>query len=390
MMKEFDYFLPTKLHFGPGKIALIGEIAKKYGKKAIIVTGKNSSKQIGVLDKVTNSLKENNIDYVIFNKIEPNPRTTTIEEGGNLAKKEKCDLVIGLGGGSPMDACKGVAVIAQNGGTCMDYVKASTPPTKALPIICITTTAGTGSEADRYAVVTNTEIKGKPVFGFECMLPVESIIDPEPMVHMIPRVTASVGIDVFFHAIESYVSKHATPVSEMFSEKAIEMVAQSLHTAYTNGTNLEARYKMAIANTLAGIAIDMAGTGLIHAMAHAVGGRYDCAHGEALASVSIGIIKHNFTFEREKYIKMANLMGNHIANDDPNALKKVIQTLKDFYEPLGLNIDITKLGANPSDIKQLTETTFSTMRICVDINPGTITKDQVEKIFEVSMKVAVV
>lgn len=389
MIKDFEYFMPAKLHFGPGKINSIGDIASKYGSKAIIVTGQSSSKTNGSLDKVTKSLSSKGIQYIIFDKIEPNPRTTTIDEAGELAKKENCDLVIGLGGGSPMDACKVVALLAKNNCKTWDFVGTCTPPTEALPIICITTTSGTGSEADCYSVVTNPETGEKPGFGFECTMPVESIIDPELSVTVPQRVTASVGIDVFFHAIEAYTSQTANAISDMFAEKAVEIVYNNLYQAYTNGNDLNARYNMAIANTIAGIAIQNAGTGLIHAMAHPISGHYDAYHGEALASVSIAIIKYNFAAEPAKYIKIANIMGANISNNDPNALEKVIKTIRSFYQTLGLNIDISELGVEESKINILTEDTFKTMSFCVMNNAKEPDKNTVKNLYYDSLKVTV-
>lgn len=389
MEKDFQYYMPTKLHFGPGTINKTGEIAKKYGKKALIVTGKSSSKKIGALDKVIDSLKKEGIESIVFNKIEPNPRSTTMDEGGEIARKENCDIIIGLGGGSPMDACKVIALIAKDGRKAWDYVGTDNPPTQALPIICITTTSGTGSEADTFAVITNPVTKEKPGIGFECMFPSESIIDPELCVHVPPRVTASVGIDVFFHAIEAYTSRIATPISDMYAEKAIELVANNLHKAYKNPDDIESRGNMALANTLGGIAIQLAGTGLIHAMAHPISGHYDCAHGEALTSLSIAIIKHNFSSAKAKYIKMANLMGGNISIEDPDAINKIVNTLLDFYQPLGLNMDVTELGLKESDIETLTDDTFNTMQFCVDINAADTNKNDVIRIYKESIKTKV-
>ncbi len=389
MQKGFQHFLPTKFHFGAGKINSIGKIAKKYGKKAIIVTGKSSARKIGALAKVTEALKAEDIGYVIFDKIEPNPRSTTMDEGGTLAKKENCDVVIAIGGGSPMDSSKVIALIAKDGRKAWDYIGTNNPPTEALPVLCITTTSGTGSEANTYAVITNPETNEKPGFGFECMFPKESIIDPELSMHTPARITAAVGIDVFFHAIEAYTSKISSPTSDLYCEKAIELVAQNLHESYKNGNNIEARNNMAIANTLGGMAIQLAGTGLIHAMAHPISGHYDCLHGEALASISIAIIKHNFSVERDKYIKMANLMGASIVKDDPNALEKVIKTLRKLYEPLKLNIDIIELGVKECNIDQLAEDTFNTMQFAVDINAANTTLDDVKRIYKESIKIPV-
>lgn len=389
MLKDFQNYLPTKLHFGAGKINSTGSIAKKYGNKAIIVTGKSSSQKIGALDKVINSLKAEGIDSVVFNEIEPNPRSTTIDKGAKLAVKENCNVVIGLGGGSPMDASKVVAVIAKNGGHAWEYVKGEKTATEALPVICITTTSGTGSEANTFAVVTNPETNEKPGFGFECMFPKESIIDPELSTHMPERVTASVGIDVFFHAIEAYTSTIATPISDALCEKAIELVYKNLHTAYKDGKNVEARHNMAVANTIAGMAIQLAGTGLIHAMAHPISGHYDSPHGEALASVSVAIVSHNFNAEKEKYINMANIMGAGISKDDSKALQKVVKTMRDFYEPLNLNKDMYALGYQDKDLMTLTEDTFSTMKFCVDINAQKTTLEDVKNIYQQSTSVTV-
>ena len=221
------------------------------------------------------------------------------------------------------------------------------------------------------------------------MFPAESIIDPELTVHMPERVTASVGIDVFFHALEAYTSKIASPVSDLYCEKAIELIANNLHKAYKDGNNLEARENVSLASTLGGMAIQLAGTGLIHAMAHPLSGHYDCAHGEALTSVSLAIVRHNFSAERNKYIKVANLMGADISQNDENAMDKVIKTLKNFYSPLNLNYDITDLGAKESDIDKLASDAFKTMHFCIDINAAPVDISDVKRILKESIKTAV-
>ncbi len=214
-MQNFTFYLPTKIIFGPGELEKIGIEAKPYGEKALIVTGKRSSSEFGIINRVTDYLEKEGIAAVVFDKIESNPRASTIDEAGELARKNKCDFIIGLGGGSPMDAAKAIAVAAVEAQPIWDFVYHGQPVpkkvTRALPIIEIPTLAATGSEADSGAVITNWKTHEKAVLGSHLLFPKVSIIDPQLTVTVPEEYTIDGGIDIICHVIESLFTALTIP-----------------------------------------------------------------------------------------------------------------------------------------------------------------------------------
>lgn len=210
---EFNYNLPVNLIFGIGKVEELGKETGKYGKKALIVTGRSSTKKSGLLDKAVNLLKEANVESVIFDKVSQNPLTTTAYEGVDLAKKENCDVIVGLGGGSIMDAAKAIAFIALNEGDISDYIFGIKKSEKALPIILVPTTCGTGSEGNGFAVLTNPENNDKKSLRCNAIVAKASIIDPNLMTTMPKHILASVGFDALCHSMEAYLSKSCSTIN---------------------------------------------------------------------------------------------------------------------------------------------------------------------------------
>ena len=229
---EFNYNLPVNLIFGIGKVEELGKETGKYGKKALIVTGRSSTKKSGLLDKAVNLLKEANVESVIFDKVSQNPLTTTAYEGADLAKKENCDVVVGLGGGSIMDAAKAIAFIALNEGDISDYIFGIKKSEKALPIILVPTTCGTGSEGNGFAVLTNPENNDKKSLRCNAIVAKASIIDPNLMTTMPKHILASVGFDALCHSMEAYLSKAAQPLTTMKALYAIELIGKNLVNVY--------------------------------------------------------------------------------------------------------------------------------------------------------------
>lgn len=315
---NFNFYIPTKVLFGPGTLNDLAS-EKLPGKKALIVISAGKSmKKNGYLDRLTVILDEQNIQYVVFDKILPNPIKSHVMEAADLAKKEGCDFIIGLGGGSSIDSAKSIAVMAKNPGDYWDYVHGGSgkgqPTTNgALPVVAITTTAGTGTEADPWTVITKEDTHEKIGFGNRYTFPVLSVVDPELMLTVPANLTAFQGFDAFFHSAEGYVARVANPVSDVFALKSIELIAKYLPAAVRDGKNLEARTQVALANTLAGFVESTSSCTSEHSMEHALSAYHpSIAHGAGLIMLSESY--HSFFVDKspERYTDMARAMGEDV------------------------------------------------------------------------------
>jgi len=285
-MKPFNYFQPTEIHFGTGRLSEAGEVVAKYGKRCLLVTVPMEGVLAPLFDKVKGYLKESGVNVEHFDGVVPNPTTDCVSAGAEIARAFRADVTLGVGGGSSIDTAKAIAVEATHPGTAWDYLwfKDSQPTEQTLPIIAVATTSGTGSEVTQVAVMTNTALKAKSAIFNTRIYPKVSIIDPELMVTLPPHVTASTGFDVFCHAFESYLHSKASPYTDLLALEAIRLVARYLPVVVEDGSNLGAREAMAWASTLAGLCIANAGVTLPHGIGMTIGGQCpQVMHGEALA-----------------------------------------------------------------------------------------------------------
>ena len=350
---DFGFYMPAQLIFGPGKAKETGSYVKALGKKALVVTGKSSAKKAGYLDLITKSLEKEGVDWVLFDEIEPKPLTTTIDKGISFARENKVDVVIGLGGGSAMDSAKCIAFGVNKEDSIANYFGAQ-PAGEVLPIALITTTAGTGSEANNFAVMTNPETNVKKALSSPNTYASISIIDPELMLTVPKKVTASTGIDVFFHSMESYLTKKSHPLSRPLSLEGMRLVAENLKGAYDDGNNIEYRERMAWANTIAGIAINLAGNCGIHALGHPLSAYYDLPHGETLAAVSLAFMKFSINEAAEKLAEIAKILGVKTEGlSVVEAAEKGIEAFEVFLKSVDLPTKISDLGITEDSIEKL-------------------------------------
>lgn len=312
-MKRFEFYPRTRLIFGAGCLEELATL-NLPGKKALIVTTNGGSvKRNGTLDRVVAALNSQEIESVVFDKVSPNPLAETDMEGARVAKEQGCDFVIGLGGGSAIDSAKLIAFMAANPGELEDYLTEKMVQSEpSLPIISITTTSGTGSELDPFAVASMPDRKEKVGFFSETNFPKIAIVDPELMISCPPNFTALQGFDTLCHLSENYISTQANPITEMLSLKGIELVGKYLPRAVTNGTDLEARTQLALACSYAGYVLFSAGTGSQHPMEHSLSAYHEnIPHGAGLAM----LYETYFTFFADKadnagrYEDMARAMG---------------------------------------------------------------------------------
>ena len=315
MSVSFDYCIPTRMIFGAGKLEELGNVPLPGKKALVVISSGTSMRKYGYLDRVKDLLKKNGADSVVFDKILPNPIKEHVMEGAALAKEEGCDFILGLGGGSSIDSAKSIAVMAKNPGDYWDYIFGGTgkgQPVKegALPVVAITTTAGTGTEADPWTVITNLETKEKIGFGTDDTYPVLSIIDPELMTSVPPTLTAYQGFDAFFHAAEGYIATIATPVSDAYALKSIELLSAYLPRAVADGSDLEARSYVAMANTLSGMVESTSSCTSEHSMEHALSAYHpELPHGAGLIMLSLSYFGKFAEVCPERLAVMGRVMG---------------------------------------------------------------------------------
>ena len=350
--QSFSYSVPTKILLGLDTVSQIGKEAKNLGKRALLVTGKTAMKQLGITDKVKAYLESSQIQVDIFDQVTPNPMTDIINKGGKLARKRNCDLIIGLGGGSVIDAAKGIAIIATYGGNIENYIGVNRVPGPILPIIAIPTTSGTGSEVTMYAVFTKGKEKAAVASNF--VLPKVSILDPWLLTSQSPQLTACTGMDALAHAIEAYTSRKANVLSDMFAEEAIKLIGQHLRRAVWVGDDLEARMGMALASNLAGVAINWAGTTAGHAIGMSIGGFFGTDHGTTVGILLPHLMKYNVSANLKKFAEIAFLLGENIQEvSERNAALRSIEVVKDLILDIGLPQSLSEIGVKKEAISEI-------------------------------------
>jgi alcohol dehydrogenase len=388
-MKSFETYMPTKLIFGAGKIESIGEVAREYGKKALVVTCGDDMKKFGILDKALSSLRKAGVGYAVYSDVEANPKTYNIDAGVEVYREEMCEMAIGLGGGSAMDAAKSIAMVTKNGGSILDYMPGAKKPASAPevcnPIICITTTAGTGAEATYFSVITNSITHEKPGIGTFCMMPRVSIIDPELMLTLPGKITAQTGIDVFFHAMEAYINQHATPYTDMVSIEAMKIAKKYLPVVLSEPSNLEGRSRMAWANTLGGIAIVMSATCGIHAMGHSISGVTDIAHGRALTPVAYSFMNYTWKSCPERYAVIARILGADPSLSDSDAAARSPELLRQFCKTADMPVTLSEAGVSENAIETIAGVAKSSMYFCMQASLKPLEKEDIVALLKQSL-----
>ncbi|MDR1293281.1 MAG: iron-containing alcohol dehydrogenase [Clostridiales Family XIII bacterium] len=388
----FNYYMPTRFLFGPGAL---GELHKRRlpGKKALIVISSGKSMRSGgYLDRLTEQLGKAGADWVVFDKILPNPILEHVNEGGDLAAREGCDFVVGLGGGSTIDSAKAIAVKAANPThDFWDFVGGTTgggqkPEHNPLPVVAITTTAGTGTETDPWAVISKNETKEKLGYGYDKTFPTLSIVDPELMRTVPPALTAYQGFDALFHSTECYLNKIANHISDVLCIDAIRNIGAYLVRAVKDGDDREAREHVALANTEAGFTQSISGCISEHAMEHALSAYSpSLPHGAGLIAISLAyyrtLIDKGAT--PEKFVNMAKALGY----EDASAPEDFLTALRRLQEDCGMDdIRLSGYGIKKEDIPGLVKNSYDNMGHMFDGDPEEITPDDTRKIFEESFK----
>ncbi|MCO4206714.1 L-threonine dehydrogenase [Aeromonas hydrophila] len=383
-MATFKFYIPAINLMGAGCLQEAAADIKGYGhRKALIVTDKILN-QIGVVAKVAGLLAEHGIESAVFDDTKPNPTMTNVEAGLAMLKANGCDCVISLGGGSPHDCAKGIALVAANGGSIKDYEGVDRSAKPQLPLIAINTTAGTASEMTRFCIITDEARHVKMAIVDKHVTPLMSVNDPELMLAKPAGLTAATGMDALTHAIEAYVSTIATPVTDASAIMAIQLIAKHLRTAVNQGDDLHAREQMAYAQFLAGMAFNNASLGYVHAMAHQLGGFYDLPHGVCNAVLLPHVQAYNAQVCAGRLKDVARHMGVDVSamNDEQGAaaaIAAIQQLARDVKIPAGLE----QLAVKADDFNLLAENALKDA--CGFTNPKQASHEEIVAIFRAAM-----
>lgn len=355
-MRTYDFLMPNVNFLGAGCIDKVGERCQILGaKKALIVTDKFlRNMENGAVEIVAKHLKEAGIDVAYYDGVEANPKDTNVADGLEIFKKENCDLIVTVGGGSPHDCGKGIGIAATHEGDLYDYAGIETLTNPLPPIVAVNTTAGTASEITRHCVITNTELKIKYVIVSWRNLPMVSFNDPMLMVGKPADLTAATGMDALTHAVEAYVSKDANPVTDAAAIQAIKLIANNLRQVVALGDNLEARENMAYASFLAGMAFNNGNLGYVHAIAHQLGGLYDMPHGVANAILLPHVEKYNLISNPQKFADIAEFLGENIDGLSViEAAEKSIDAMFKLSKDIGIPGSLSEMGVKEEDFEYM-------------------------------------
>jgi alcohol dehydrogenase class IV len=371
---ELRKFVTSEFVFGDGARFLAGRYALNLGAERVLLVTDRGLMKTGLVDDVSSSLEDEGLEYVIFDDVTPNPRDHEVMEGAAVFDAEECNMIVALGGGSPIDCAKAIGAVVSNRMHVLDFEGVDMIPTPSVPVICIPTTAGTGADVSQFAIILDSRRMVKIAIISKTMVPDASLIDPETTATMDRELTAATGMDALAHAIEAYVSNASFHLTDLNALDAIRIISRSLPSAFDEPGKMECREAMMLASLEAGLAFSNASLGLVHAMAHSLGGKLDIAHGEANALLLEHVIEFNYPGASERYLEIGRAMG--LMGSGPAELTDYI---REFRSSIGIDMTLGDLGVREDDIPGLAETSMKDP--CIVTNPVRPSREDVEAIF---------
>ncbi len=370
----FSFTGAGKIVFGNGAFEQLAEqIGTLGGSKPLVVLDKNLS-LAGLKEKVSDYFKKVGMTIAIFDKVEGEPPLELADEGAKMATAKKCDIVVGIGGGSTMDVAKAVAVIAANKGAAKDYLGLGNVPGPGLPTIMVPTTAGTGSEVTFTSVFIRKNLNKKEGMNSPYLYPDIALLDPELTLSIPPHVTATTGVDALCHAIESYTSITASPMSEMVSLEAIDLISSNLRACVHNGADLEARGEMLLGSLYAGLGLANAGVTAVHSLSYPLGGMYGIPHGLANTLLLPAVMNFNLPGALEKFAVIAEVMGVPTESLSLNeAAGMAVGAVEDLIDDCGVYDTLETMGIEEDDFPKLAKAAMTVARP-LENNPRKVTE----------------
>ena len=382
LLNNFSFELPTRIEYGVGASGKLVELIQELRSQKVLIVTDNGVEASGLLSALTDQLAAAQLESDIFSDVEPNPKDHNVHAGAQIARKLQADCLVAVGGGSPIDCAKSIAVLATHEGSVRDYEGKDKISGNVLPLIAIPTTAGTGSEVTFSSVITDTAENFKFTVKHPSLAPRIALLDPQMTLTMPPGLTAATGMDALTHAIEGYTANVSEPLADAAALYAIELVAKYLKIAVFEGSNMEARAGMLVGSLLAGIAFSHSDVGSVHCIAEALGGKYDTAHGVCNAVVLPAVMEYNMDYCLERYARIAVAMGIR-SDSSKEGARLAVEAVKQLAVDINLP-SFTSFGVKAEDIEELAVNSFVNGSN-LD-NPRPMTKDDYVFLFNNMMR----
>lgn len=372
-------FLAPEIVFGEGALRLAGQYTARFNARKALLVSDPGVRDAGWTAEVEKSLRQSGISFSTYDEVTPNPKDHEVMKGAAHYISEKCDVIIVVGGGSAIDCAKAIGIVATNGCNVLEFEGVDEVEIPGPPLICIPTTAGTSADVSQFDIITDTGRNVKIAIVSRTMVPDAALIDPETTLTKPADLTAATGMDALVHAIESYVSNASSQITDLNSLEAIRLIYGNLPGAVSDLNNLNRRNPMMLGSLLAGLAFSNASLGLVHSMAHALGGLLDMAHGDCNAILLEHVVNFNFPYASDRYRQIGRIFGLDMSGTEGDR-KKLTTALHEFAKRVGINQTLGELGLKKSDIPALAEKAIHDP--CLVTNPAQPSQRQIEEIYE--------
>ncbi len=378
----YSILTPAWIEMGSGSLTSLKEIIASYGTGRVLIVTDKGIRQAGILDRVVKAAEKNTKDFDIFDRVLPNPDISAMEACGQVVKSKDYTLVIGLGGGSPMDVAKAASVLPTNGGKISALLGRGMIKNPGVPLCLIPTTSGTGSEATQAIVVDDPESGTKKAIWDQHVIPQAVIVDPDLTIGMPASLTADTGLDALVHGIEAYTARTTNPVVQTYARECIRLIARHLHRAVKDGSNLEARSGMSLAATLGGLAISNGGLGAIHGLAYPLDTVKHMPHGRTVAIMAPWVIDFNRVGNEEIYARVARFLGEDVDNlDARTSSQKAVSGIINLMKSVGVSPYLTEHGIQSAEVDGLAKEAFRVSQRLLPSNPRKIAEEDVLGIY---------
>ncbi len=381
MLHELRKFVAPEFLFGIGSLDLAGQYASHLGvRKPLLVT------DAGVLaagwpERVIRVLEEASLSYSVYSHVTPNPRSEEVMEGAEYCRSEGCDALLAVGGGSSLDCAKGIGVVVANHRHIREFEGVDKVRESMPPMLCIPTTAGSAADVSQFAIITNRDERRKLAIISKAVVPDLSLVDPVCLTSMDPYLTACTGIDALVHAIEAFVSTGSSPITDLHAAQAVRLVDRHLQSCLKAPGDLAERGGMALASLQAGLAFSNASLGMVHAMAHALGGMQDLPHGECNALLLEHVVDFNFDSTPERYREVAAALGVPVDGRSHRDIRIALRdALNRLRSSVGIRGGLAERGVRKADIPELARN--ATRDACMVTNPRVPCQRDVEAVYE--------